>query len=140
MNQNYLNDMINYQKYMIPAVEEENKTFEVAKDGFLKGNMQKGTYIPYKKYMYYNPVILSEKDKMLYSIQEACFGAHEANLYLDTHPNDLEMIKTFKQYNDLANDLTIEYENKYGPICLSDNLGIKNDFWNWINNPWPWDN
>lgn len=142
MNNNYFYSDFYNQDYMMPAIENNlnsNNIFTSVKDGFLKGNMQAGSFIPYKNYTYIAPSITDERKRMLYEIQENSFAAHEANLYLDTHPNDSDMIRLFKEYNKKVDELTLNYERKYGPICLSDNEGIKNTSWNWIDKPWPWD-
>ena len=45
----------------------------------------------------------------------------------------------YNEYNKKANELEIAYERKYGPINLSDNIGLENMPWAWIKNPWPWE-
>ena len=61
-------------------------------EGFLRGNMEKGTYVTYKNMTYIKPVFDNQRQKDLYELQKVCFAAHDANLYLDTHPNDAKMI------------------------------------------------
>jgi spore coat protein JB len=106
--------------------------------GFKLGNLQSSTYIPYKNYKPIEPVITNQRQAELYKVQEMCFAAHELNLYLDTHPEDMNAIRLYNEYNKKANELEMAYERKYGPINLSDNIGLENMPWAWIKNPWPW--
>ena len=107
-------------------------------EGFLRGNMQKGTYVPYKNLTIIKPVITNDRNQMLYKIQEVSFAAHDANLYLDTHPEDTNMIMLYNKYLKEEKMLNDEYEKKYGPIDLSDEQGLNLTPWSWIKEPWPW--
>ena len=150
MKQNYpdymLDDVI-MRNFMMPAVMpnkqnnmdnmNQNK-FVNPKEAFLRGNIEAGTYIPYKNMTFIKPVITNERERMLYDIQETAFAAHELNLYLDTHPNDTSAIKLYNEYNKKEKMLNDEYEIKYGPIDLSDSKGLSMTPWAWIKEPWPW--
>ena len=115
-----------------------NSKFLNPEEGFLKGNMERGTYEPYRNMTYIKPNITNERDMMLYKIQQMAFAAHDINLYLDTHPNDANSISLYNKYNMETKRLTNEYERKYGPIDLSDDEGLGMTPWSWINEPWPW--
>ena len=150
MNQNYpdymLDDII-MRNFMMPAVMpnkqnnmdnmNQNK-FVNPKEAFLRGNIEAGTYIPYKNMTFIKPIITNERERLLYDIQETAFAAHELNLYLDTHPNDPNTIKLYNEYNKKEKMLNDEYERKYGPIDLSDAEGLSMTPWAWIKEPWPW--
>lgn len=123
-NQN--NNTINNFKFLTPE------------EGFLRGNMIKDEYEPYRNMTYLKPNITSEKQMMLYDIQKVSFAAHDLNLYLDTHPFDTNYINLYNEYNKEAKRLTNLYEQKYGPIDLSDDVGLSMTPWSWINEPWPW--
>lgn len=112
--------------------------FVNSNEGFLRGNMQEGTYVPYKNMTYIRPTINNEREALLYRLQEAAFAAHELNLYLDTHPNDSEALRMFMEYNNQEKQFNDEYERKYGPINLDDNTGLNMTPWSWIKEPWPW--
>ena len=130
MNNYYLNDPF-IRTFMMPAIENN---FINADEGFLKGNMEKETYVPYKNMTYIKPTITSERQRDLYELQKVCFAAHDANLYLDTHPNDKNMIELYNKYLKKEKELESAYENKYGPLELS----YEGTTWSWIDNPWPW--
>lgn len=154
MNENYKNyglDEIFVRNFMMPAVMPEQKVnmqknlnvntqskFIDPKEAFLRGNIERGTYIPYKNMTFIKPVITNDRQKLLYDLQEIGFAAHEINLYLDTHPNDTNAIRLYNEYNKKEKMLNDEYERKYGPVDLSDTEGLSMTPWAWIKEPWPW--
>lgn len=107
-------------------------------DGFDKGNMFTNLYEQYKNFTPSKPKITNEQEKLLYDLQAICFAAHDLNLYLDIHPEDQSMLMLFNDYRKKANELTMEYEKKYGPITVSSNQMNSNIF-DWENSPWPWE-
>lgn len=80
---------------------------------------------------------VNERDKLLLRIQMTNFAALEIHLFLDTHPNNTEAIQLYDKYTREYEALVKEFESKYGPI----NYGTvtRNNKWEWIKNPWPWD-
>ena len=72
---------------------------------------------------------------MLRRVQIAQFAAHEAMLFLDTHPHDEEALAYFKRYRDLAREAAAAFESQYGPLTAAH----ADTCWNWVNNPWPWE-
>lgn len=135
--------------YMMPAVvsisDEYNKQntnlnnkFVNEAEGFLKGNMEAGTYVPYRNMTYIRPNLITDRQKDLYKLQQVSFAAHDANLYLDTHPEDVNMIRLYNSYLNEEKKLTDIYERKYGPIDLYDSDGLNMTPWAWIKEPWPW--
>ena len=146
-------DDILYKTFMMPAISvsgDNRNDFDNMKkinnmnrflspqEGFLRGNMEAGTYIPYKNMNYIKPNFTNQRQKDLYDLQMMCFAAHEANLYLDVNPKDTNMIRMYNEYSKMEKKLTDEYERKYGPINLSDSKELNMTPWSWINEPWPW--
>lgn len=149
MNENYGNYQMDdaiIRTFMAPATEMGMKNmagnnqsmFINPAEGFVRGNLQAGTYVPYRNMTYIKPVITNDREAMLYKVQEAAFAAHELNLYLDTHPNDANAIRLYNEYNKQERTFNDQYERKYGPIDLSDTEGLSMTPWAWIKEPWPW--
>ena len=69
--------------------------------------------------------------------QQYNFAITDLNLYLDTHPNDMNAVRLFNNYNNILTQITNKYESTYGPLYLDSN-SINNN-WTWINSPWPWE-
>ena len=108
------------------------------KEGFLRGNLFNNLYDPYKNYRYGNLNPTSQKEELLYNILMHKFALTELNLYLDTHPNDSQMLNLYNKYLSDEKRLCREFEKSYGPLTIdSDNLG--NNSWKWIKSPWPWE-
>ena len=138
--------------FMMPAITSNNgnnnfsnnqilnnqSKFVGPEEGFLRGNMERGTYVPYKNMTFIRPTLSDERQRALYQIQEIAFAAHDANLYLDTHPEDTNMIRLYNEYLKEEKRLNDEYERKYEPIDLSDPEGLNMTPWAWIKEPWPW--
>ena len=81
--------------------------------------------------------MLSEKQKLLRRLQAARFGVIEANIYLDSHPTCRHGLKYFKEKKAELEELTAEYESKYGPItAVASNT---TDHWEWVSTPFPWE-
>ena len=121
----------NYQRDMFnPILFNES-------EGYMKGNMFRNLYDPYKNYQM--PVLkpTNEQEKMFLDMAEASFAAHDLNLYLDLYPSDGNMIDLFNQYREKANELTMAYEKKYGPIVLSSNALNTSPFL-WQTQSFPW--
>lgn len=80
---------------------------------------------------------MSEREKLLNMLRAYSFAAYEWNLYLDTHPNDKQGIAMHIKMSERAEELTKEYQRKYGPLTAS---AVTNpNCWDWIEEPWPWD-
>lgn len=76
------------------------------------------------------------RGNLLKEIQIAKFAVIEANLFLDTHPNDQEALKFFKKSADKLHDLMMEWEEKYGRVQNTADGQLR---WAWVDNPWPWE-
>ena len=112
-----------------------NTNLSEPKNGFLRGNMFNNLYDPYKNYKYRELRANNKKEEMLYNIMMYNFILTEMDLYLDLTPDNMEVVKLYKEYLNNKLKLVNEYEKNYGPLTL-DYVG---NSWNWINSPWTWD-
>ena len=113
-------------------------TLSDPKTGYSRGNLFSNLYSEYKNY---KPRKLSSNDpktKLWLELSEACFSAHEINLYLDINPDDDSMIRLFNDYRRKADKLKEEYESKYGPICVSSN-SMEGFPFAWVSTGFPWE-
>lgn len=81
---------------------------------------------------------MNEQNALLNKLNAYAFAAYDWNLYLDTHPNDKDAIAMFRKMVNRAAELRDEYQKKYGPLTAD--ASMDSNRWNWIDNPWPWDN
>ncbi len=139
-NYNYA-DMYNNQlnTYNEKNYSQSNEYLFDAYNGFIRGNLFKKSYDPYLRQEPYDVKPMNEQAELLTNIDALCFAMTDLNLYLDIYSDDTNMINLFNQYRIQKENLTKEYESKYGPITLnSDSL---NSYpWAWDDMPWPWDN
>ena len=104
------------------------------KEGLKRGNLFKNEYKPYKNY---DPSNINIKNDLLLNLYEVNFAIIDLNLYLDLNPNDNKMYEIYKKYVEKFDFLKTKYEQSYGPLEIT---CINSDTYNWIDNPWPWDN
>lgn len=132
------NDFDVNMAFFMPDVnfEKETKTFEPM-EGFLRGNMFKDEYLPYKNLTFFKLNPKTEREKMLNKIMALSFAVNDFNLYLDLNPKDKEIFSLFKNYVNEYEKLCKDYEQTYGPLEVTQAKGNK---YSWIDFPWPWDN
>jgi len=117
--------------------EKMNSKLYDAKEGFLRGNMFKEEYEPYKNYGYYHIQPRTEREKKLFRVLEFSFAINDLNLYLDIHPEDMKAYELFKHYVKEEKRACVEYTSMYGPLKITDS---NYQTYEWLKNPWPWDN
>jgi len=115
---------------------DRNKISDV-NEGFQKGNMFCDEYIPYKNYNAIPVVPQNELEKKMFEVMKYSFAIVDLNLYLDTHPNDIEAYQLFQKYVEDEKKAIKEYNEMCGPIFVT-NAKYRN--YEWPKNPWPWDN
>lgn len=80
---------------------------------------------------------MSEREKLMRKLSGAMFAALEMQLFLDTHKDNKEALKSFKEYSALAAKYKAEYEANFGPLTPADTYGDTS--FQWVNAPWPWE-
>ena len=132
------NDFDINMAFFIPDVDFSRTVNVVSPmEGFLRGNMFKDEYEPYKNLTYFKLSPSNDKERLLYQVMAYSFAINDLNLYLDLHPDNKGMLDLFKKYVKEEKELCNEYVNKYGPLEVNEVKGQKFD---WINSPWPWEN
>ena len=70
-------------------------------------------------------------------INQISFAVDDAKLFLDTHPGNQKALEYFQKYKEKRIEALKEYAEVYGPLTV-DTVSENSDGWNWINEPWPW--
>lgn len=107
-------------------------------EGFTKGNLFKNLYDPFRNYQPARLNPRNEQEEALLNLDQMHFAMHEANLYLDNFPNDMNMINKFNEFRKAYDELLNEYQSKYGPIEINNPYMTTSPF-TWTNDAWPWD-
>jgi spore coat protein JB len=76
---------------------------------------------------------------MLIKVQEMEFVALELNLYLDTHPSDMDALNDFNCASEMLKKYKHAYEQEYGPLLNFGMGGYAQETWQWVEDPWPWE-
>ena len=137
MNNNQNNSFNNQYKAQNKA-NNQNSLYDPY-NGLIRGNLFKSLYDPYKNAEPYEIKPMNEQAELLTYIDSLSFAMVDLGLFLDVNPNNQEAIKLFNQYRKEKENLTKDYESKYGPITL-DSDTLNSYPWSWNDMPWPWDN
>ncbi len=77
----------------------------------------------------------NDKARLLREIQLCTFLLTEANLYLDTHPDDQDALKFYEKHAARLRELRTQYEEQFGRIEKRPDGTLH---WAWTDKPWPW--
>lgn len=78
-----------------------------------------------------------ERERAMRRVQIAGFAMLECALYLDSHPDDQEALEYFRKYSQILACAEKEYEQRFGPLHLTNAAGSCK--WDWIAQAWPWE-
>lgn len=81
---------------------------------------------------------MANRKEMMNQIYLSSFMVDDIKLYLDTHPDDTEALEAFREYSRMRNQTLNEYAKLYGPLTVDLASASCADRWNWVNEPWPW--
>ena len=152
MNNNYMNNYYNqpkkeningynnnnFNKCNYVQQVKPNQLYD-AYAGFIRGNMYPDLYNQYKIARPFDIEPMNEQAQMLTYVDAYTFGAHDIQLYLDTHPNDKDMIELYNKYCEESKNAIKQYEKRFGPLTV-DSEATNTYPWAWKNLPWPWEN
>lgn len=79
----------------------------------------------------------AKANELLKQLQTIDFVLVELNLYLDTHPNDLQALQQYNQFAQQRAQVAREYESIRGPLMNFGHSYSKFP-WQWNDTPWPW--
>ena len=77
-----------------------------------------------------------DRAQMLKKVQEAEFAAYDLMLFLDTHPGNQSALTQFKEAVEKSRKCRREFEAEFGPLTA--NASSSAAPWQWIQDPWPW--
>ena len=115
-----------------------NNNLYTPNEGYMKGNMFKNLYDPFKNYTPARLTANNAKEEALINLGQMHFAMHEANLYLDNFPNDMNMLNKFNEFRTSYEKLLNDYQSKYGPIEITSPYMTNTPF-AWSNDKFPWD-
>ena len=81
------------------------------------------------------------REALLKQLTQLDFMALDLQLYLNTHPSDMEALEMYNDCIQGAQAAREKYEAEFGPLTAFRSEGQKSDGtdgWAWIDCPWPW--
>ena len=84
--------------------------------------------------------VCSNKEQMLHQISVISFAAYDMLLYLDTHPDDGKALSFYQEQCSIRNQLLSDYACQFGPLTMDLACKSPSDSWDWVMQPWPWEN
>ncbi|MDD3243083.1 MAG: spore coat protein CotJB [Eubacteriales bacterium] len=79
---------------------------------------------------------MTPREALLEKIQVQCFALNDLCLFLDTHPANADALAAFQECLQNKQKLCAEFASLYTPLTL-EQMG-QQEFWSWVNDPWPW--
>lgn len=79
------------------------------------------------------------REQMLQYINEVSFAVNDILLYLDTHPCDHDAMDFYKKNVTKRDAALCEFAKYYGPLTVDTAYKAKNDTWEWVMQPFPWE-
>ena len=132
---NYLYNYMNQNNFY----KKENNDLFDPYNAFIRGNLFKNLYDPYKEKEPYEIRPINEQARLLTKINSLCFALKDINLYLDIYPESKDMINLYHKYMNEKDTLVRDYEKNFGPLSL-DSESVNSYPWSWEETPWPWEN
>ena len=105
------------------------------REGLTAGTLFPGLNLPFFKTM---KTRMNCDNKALCELMSLGFALTELGLYLDTHKDDREVLRLYREYAELADEGRKRYEAMYGPLQMKTTSADK-ETWNWVDGPWPWE-
>lgn len=79
------------------------------------------------------------KAALLQHINEVSFAAYDTLLYLDTHHNDQEAMKYYREMMEKRRSAIEDYGRLYGPLTMDCASATADGHWQWAHQKWPWE-
>lgn len=111
-------------------IDEKEKDFYQPNEALAHGNASKSLYDPYKNYKV--PVVIPDNNLLL-KLQTLNFILVDLGLYLDTHPDDVETIKLYRNYLLEYRNALDKFEKNNYPLTLQ-SINLQTSYWDWVNN------
>lgn len=78
-----------------------------------------------------------EQIQLLKHISQVSFALTDTSIFLDTHPCDQDALNYYQIVKKQRQEALDEYSRKYGPLLI-DRVECDN-YWTWVETPWPWE-
>ncbi len=80
------------------------------------------------------------REKLLQMIDEYSFAVVDIQLFLDTHPTCEKAMEFYRKNVKKRKELLTLYAQNYGPLTIDAADDCASKSWEWVMQPWPWEN
>ena len=116
----------------VPFQMERPPKYE-ARKGIVRGTLFPGLDLPFMGLVNKNELPITPKTEL----QVLSFAIQELALYLDTHRDDQEALELYQQYQQMYQNCSVQYAEKFGP--MNHRCPTTSNEYQWLNDPWPWE-
>lgn len=81
---------------------------------------------------------MNQRENLLKKLSAEQLALWDTDLFLDTHPENQMALNARRGYAENTSTLIQEYTERFG--MLTHASPESGDRWQWICDPWPWDN
>lgn len=79
------------------------------------------------------------REQLLRQIDEVSFAVNDIHLFLDTHPCDEKAMEYYREMAEKRRELMKKYAKMYGPLTVDDAIFSDSATWQWMEQPFPWE-
>ena len=116
----------------VPFQMENPPKYE-ARKGIIRGTLYPGLDLPFMGMVNKKELPVTPRTEL----QTLHFALNELALYLDTHPEDAEALKLYRQYQKLLHENAMAYSQKCMPTTHT--MPVDHQTYTWLDEPWPWE-
>lgn len=116
----------------VPFQQTGSEQYQPSK-GVARGTLFPGLDLPFRSMVNDNELWGTPMSELM----ALGFAIKELQLYLDTHPDDMEALNLLNTYITMNSEGTEKYTSMYGPLRITDMVNC--DSYTWIKDPWPWE-
>jgi len=116
----------------VPFQQEDSPKYD-ARKGLVRGTLFPGLDLPFRGMVNQNCLQTTPMSEL----QALCFAIQELALYLDTHSEDAEALKLYKEYQNIYSKCRLQWADRYGP--LNHETHCASGQYQWLKDPWPWE-
>ena len=104
-----------------------------ARMGLVRGTLFPGLDLPFMGMVNQKELPVTPKTEL----QALGFAINELALYLDTHPEDMQALELYRQYQKMYAHCATEFAKNHGP--LTHGTPMEHSTYTWMDEPWPWE-
>lgn len=116
----------------VPFQLEDSPKYDPRR-GLIRGTMYPGLDLPFQGRVNTKELNITPMTEL----QVLNFAIQDLALYLDTHRDDHEALKTYQEYQKIYQQCREQYQTRNGP--MNHLSADHSENYRWLDDPWPWE-